>query len=120
MRLQRRKVVQLVPDGACSVLHLPNYFYVQCESGFIWDKLSHLTICFFPYLLQSAKTARDNRLKVLNGSSVAEGSLPKLEVRITEADPKAFRSVSSKIDLLLEAIGLIRSCPVSATMASGF
>ena len=46
---------------------------------------------FFRVLsFQAAKSARDNRLKVLCGN-VAEENLPILEVRLTEADPKAFR-----------------------------
>ncbi len=37
-----------------------------------------------------AKSARDCRLKLLCGN-VAEENLPMLEVRLPEADPKAFR-----------------------------
>ena len=57
---------------------------IQFLSNYFKFKLSMFEIS------QSAKSARDNRLKVLCGT-VAQENLPVLEVRLPEADPKAFR-----------------------------
>jgi len=44
------------------------------------------------YYLQHAKVSRENRLKILH-ESIGPENIPNLEVRLPDADPKAFRLV---------------------------